>query len=115
MAAITNQWLKGLPSKRRPHHPVRVRVLVDMDYRSLFSQRGVGAVLKAQKEDGYYQAMYLSAKDISDVLPTVASFAIEETRISLATDVLAEISNEQLCKFLEELFARRARVNDEQR
>lgn len=75
MGFITNQWLKGSAARNRGHYPVGVSLKVQGTSDTWAESKMVICTLQAKKEDGNYQTLYFSAKDLQEILPALTQYA----------------------------------------
>ena len=104
---ITDNWLKGTVERNREHRPTEVAVGVGVPSGEWESSHGVEALIHASSSADTYKTLYLTQADIGAVVPYLVSRATRKIQNDAVIVALADCSDKELSKVLEELFLRR--------
>lgn len=104
--------------QNRTHSPIEVEIYAGPDPSDEWAkQNDVVAYIEGVADRGWvlgsfkYQAIYLTGKDLTNVLPQLTSCADSKTRIGLAIDILTGLGDAHFLDALGVIFAQRSERN----
>lgn len=111
MGFITNRFLVGVRERHKPHKLVEVKVYGEIDVRG----DNIGFNIKARRSDKDYQEMFLTQDELDELLPAMINVREEQsTRLKIALDILADLTDAELLQFVTRLLSERAKSVESQ-
>lgn len=110
MAFITNQWLKHLPGRVRPHEPIKTEIVREDMTDTWCRENKIKASFRMIRDDGMYQAVLLTSKDLEYLAPQLILAADAGTQARIAHMVLESLAPKSLFGILADLFKKQAKA-----
>jgi len=108
MPFITNQWLRHLPDRVRPHEPVQTELRFEDITDDWCRTNRIKASLKLHRDGGQYQAVFLTQKDLAFLAPKFAAVSDAKTRAEIALTSLQSLDGQVAAEVLSKYFASQA-------
>jgi hypothetical protein len=100
MGFSTRQWLKGIRSRRKGHHPMIVELQFGRSTGAWSRENKVVAEISALDSSSNYLTFYLTSSEADVALNFLAETVTSETRIALATSILRQLDAKSLVAVL---------------
>jgi hypothetical protein len=108
MGFVTNEWLKEMPKRNRPHLPIDATIKFEHQPDEWSENNGVVCEIQVvDKTDWRYQIVYLTDQDAKDALSVLFDIVEPDDLEPLVIKALSKQSDKSLLRLLRSVLERR--------